>query len=323
MSAVLQTATILLGIGITIWAADRFVDGAAQTARALGVPALVVGLTVMALGTSGPEIAASILAAAQGYPALAIGNALGSNIANIGLIIGLTAMIVPLKLASASLRRELPLLVLVKLVTILLIANGELGRAEGLAMLVMLVLALLWIIRIALTPGRDDPLLAELNSELPAETRMAPALFNLFLGLLLLLGAAQLLVWGAVGLAGSLGVSDLVIGLSIVAIGTSLPELATCIAAVLKRQHDIAVGNVIGSNLFNLLAVLPLPALIAPGPLPSGILGRDFPVMLGLTLLLIILARGFTRHGSISRGQGLLLFALFIAYQLGIFIAWN
>lgn len=312
----LQSLATIAGIALTIWAADRFVDGAAATARHLGIAPMVVGLTVMAIGTSAPEISASALASFQGFPGLGIGNAIGSNIANIALVLGTTALVSPLVFGSASLRRELPLLIVVKLIALLLLANGYLGRIEALIFIGMLIASLAWITHIALTPGKGDPIIAELQSEMPEIATLPRSLLMLAFGLALLLGAAQLLVWGASGLAAAFGVSDLVIGLTVVAIGTSLPELASCVAAALKRHHDLVIGNILGSNLFNLLAVLPLPGLIAPGPLPAGVLGRDFPLMIGLTLLLVVMARGFGRHGHITRPEGALLVSIFVGYQL-------
>ncbi|MCP1726080.1 cation:H+ antiporter [Natronospira proteinivora] len=311
---------IVGGFALTIWAADRFVEGAAATARSLGITPLVIGLTVMAIGTSAPEIAASALAALQGHPGLGVGNAVGSNIANIGLILGVTALIRPLTLTSSTLRRELPLLVLVTFLCVLFLANGQLERTEALLMFLLMVLALIWTVKIARNPEADDPMVTDLSAQVPQAERLGSALGQLALGLVVLLGAAQLLVWGAVGLAEAFGVSDLVIGLTIVAIGTSLPELATCIAAVLKRHYDLVLGNVLGSNLFNLLVVLPIPGLLAPGPLPDGVMSRDIPVMLGLTLLVVILARGFGGHRRITRMAGLTLLLMFIAYQASLFL---
>jgi len=310
----------IIGFALTIWAAERFVVGAAAAARTLGISPLVIGLTIMAIGTSAPEIAASALAAFQGYPGLGVGNAVGSNIANIGLILGLTAIVMPLSLTSATLRRELPILILAKFLCVLLMANGYLGRLESLLLIGLMAGYLIWTVHRARQAQTPDPMLSGAAEEVPEARSLGSALGLLTLGLLVLLGAAQLLVWGAVGIASSLGVSDLVIGLTIVAIGTSLPELAACIAAALKRHYDLAVGNILGSNLFNLLIVLPIPGLIAPGPLPDGVMARDIPIMLGLTLLVVVLARGFGRQRGINRIQGVVLLLIFIAYQVALFL---
>lgn len=315
----LHGLAIITGLLLTIWSADRFVEGAADTARHLGIPPLIIGLTIMAVGTSAPEVATSALAAFQGYPGLGIGNAIGSNIANIGLVVGVTALVVPLRLRSASLRRELPLLILVTLACLLLLANGHLERLDAGLMLVMMIGSLLYFARMARESQDDDPVIIEEPATAQPERSLAAALLQLGIGLGVLLGAAQMLVWGASNLATALGVPDLIVGLSIIAIGTSLPELATCVAAALKGKHDIAVGNIVGSNLFNLLIVLPLPGLIAPGPLPDGVLERDYPIMLGLTLLIVVLARGFGGRGIINRWEGGLFLLLFVAYQLLLF----
>jgi cation:H+ antiporter len=316
----LQGLAIITGLTLTIWSADRFVDGAADTAQHLGISPLIIALTIMAVGTSAPEIATSALAAAQGFPDLGVGNAIGSNIANIGLIAGITALVAPLRLRSASLRRELPLLILVTLACLLLLTDGSLGRLDAGLMLLMLVGALFYFARMARRPQGDDPIVSTGPAAEGPKRSLRMALLQLGLGLGVLLGAAQLLVWGASNLATTLGVPELVVGLSIVAVGTSLPELATCVAAALKGKHDIAVGNIIGSNLFNLLIVLPLPGLIAPGPLASGVLERDYPVMIGLSLLIVVLARGFGGRGIIHRWQGGVFLLLFLGYQCLLFL---
>lgn len=310
----LELLAILAGFVLIIWAADRLVEGAGASARHLGVPTLTVGLTVVALGTSAPEILTAGIAAGRGHADLGIGNAIGSNIANIGLILGVTALVLPMQLSSATLRRELPLLTLVTLLVVLLLLPGTLGPLQALALLALLAGSLFWMTRIARDPQRRDPLVADYAEQLPEAMGRAAAAFWLVAGLALLLLASHVLVWGAAGMAERFGVSDLLIGLTVIALGTSLPELATCIAAVLKRRPDIAVGSILGSNLFNLVAVLPLPALIAPGALPAEVLKRDLPVMLGFTLLVVVVARGFRRPGQINRWEGGLLLGLFLAY---------
>ena len=311
----LELSALVAGLLLTIWSADRFVDGAAASAGHLGIGTLTIGLTVVALGTSAPEILTAALAAFSGHPDIGIGNAIGSNIANIGLVLGATALVAPMAIRSVTLRRELPLLVLVTLFTVLLMVDGRLSEIEALGLLLLLAGSLVWIHYIGRNPRPEDPLVAGFADQIPRA--MGPVASGIWLavGLLVLLAAAHLLVWGAAGLAVRLGISDLVIGLTIIAVGTSLPELATSIAAVLKRQSDIAVGNILGSNLFNLVAVLPLPALIAPGALPEGLLTRDLPVMLGLTLLVVVIARGFGGPGQINRWQGGLLLTCFVIYH--------
>lgn len=309
-----EILAVLVGLGLTIWAADRFVEGASAGAAHLGIRPLTIGLTVVALGTSAPEIFTAGAAAVRDQADLGIGNAIGSNIANIGLILGITALVVPMQLSSATLRRELPLLTLITLLVVLLIMPGQLGAPQALGLLALLAISFLWIVYIARAPNRQDPLVSAYAEQLPEGMSGIKAAFWTGAGLVLLLAAAHLLVWGAAGIAEGLGISDLLIGLTVIAFGTSLPELATCIAAVLKRRPDLAVGNILGSNLFNLVAVLPLPALLAPGAVSPDLLKRDLPVMLGFTLLVVILARGFRRPGRINRPEGALLLVLFLAY---------
>ncbi|WJW74853.1 calcium/sodium antiporter [Thiohalobacter sp. IOR34] len=305
------------GFALLVWGADRFVVGAAALARNLGVSPLIIGLTIVGLGTSAPEILVSAVAAWEGNPGLAIGNALGSNITNIALILGTTALVVPLQVGSATLRRELPVLLGVMLLGLLLILDQRLGRVDGLILLGGLGLMLLWMTRLGVNSRREraDPLAEEFSEEIPTDVGMSAALFWLLVGLLVLLFSSRLLVWGAVNVAEALGVSDLIIGLTIVALGTSLPELAASVMSALKQEPDIAIGNVIGSNLFNLLAVFGLPGLIAPGPVALEVLQRDFPVMIGLTLGLFVMAYGFRGPGRINRPEGALLLLGYLGYQ--------
>jgi cation:H+ antiporter len=316
----LNVIAVIAGLALLVWGADRFVTGSAATARNLGVSPMLIGLTVVGLGTSAPEILVSVVASSQGDAGLAIGNAVGSNIANIALILGSTALIAPLQVQSESLRREYPILLAVTLVTLLLMVDGALGRLDGLVLLAGLVLVLVGMVRIGIRERNADPMRAEYAAEIPEHMRPALAALWVGLGLAALLGGSRLLVWGATNLASAFGVSDLVIGLTVVAVGTSLPELAAAVAAALKQEHDIAIGNVIGSNIFNLLAVLAVPALLAPGPFDPAVLTRDMPVMIGLTLVLFVMSYGFKGDGRISRAEGLLLLAAFVAYQSLLFL---
>jgi cation:H+ antiporter len=316
----LSLIAIAAGFALLIWGADRFVDGAAALARNLGVPPLVIGLTIVGMGTSAPELLVSGLAAAQGNPGLGIGNAIGSNITNIGLVLGVTALIAPLSVHSRLLQRELPLLLIAMLFGYLLLADGQLQRLEGVALLSGLFLVLTWMVYSAHRAGRSEAITDEI--ELPRTMSTARAVLMFLLGLAVLLAGSKALVWGAVDIAEQLGVSDLVIGLTIVAIGTSLPELAASIISARRGEPDIALGNVIGSNLFNVLGVLGLPGLLAPGPVPSEVLTRDYPVMLALTVLLFAFAfslRNGERH--INRLEGGLLLAAFIGYEIWIYLS--
>lgn len=305
------------GFVLLTWSADRFVSGASGIAFNLRVSPLIIGLTIVSLGTSAPEILVSVVAAMQGNAGLAIGNAIGSNIINTGLILGITAVIVPLGVHSSIIRRELPVMLLVMVVAFLLLLDGTLGRIDAVIMLTGMAAILYWVVHIARrahTQGAD-PISGEFADEIPTDMPMGRSVFWLVVAGLVLIGSSRMLVWGAVSVAHSLGVSDLVIGLTIVALGTSLPELAASVASAFKKQHDIALGNIIGSNIFNILAVLGLPGLIDPGPVDAAVLTRDFPVMLGLALLLFVMAYGWRGPGRINRFEGAFLLTAFCGYQ--------
>ena len=312
----LNLVAIIVGFALLVWGANRFVIGAAAIARNLGLSPMLIGLTIVGFGTSAPEILVAAVASFQGNPGLAIGNAIGSNIANIGLILGVTALIVPLSVHSDALRREYPILLVICLVVLILMLDGELGQLDGLILLTGLVLVMYGMVRIGLrSRAAGDPMEKEFEAEIPETmTNLAASLWFLA-GLTLLLVSSRILVWGAVNIAVSFGISDLVIGLTIVALGTSLPELAASITSALKNEHDIAIGNVIGSNMYNLLAVLAVPGIIVPGTFAPEALSRDVPVMIGLTLAIFIMGYGFGGPGKINRLEGMLLVLCFIGYQ--------
>ena len=311
---------IVLGFALLIWSADRFVAGAAGMARNLGVSPLIIGLTIVGFGTSAPEMLISGFSAWQGNTGLAVGNALGSNIANIALILGFTALLTPLNVHSQTLRREMPLLTVISFASLALVYDKHLGRLDGVILFAVLIIVMTWLIRTAMKARYSDPMDYEFDSEIP-RIAMKPAVIWLIVGLLLLLTSSRMLVWGAVNVAEALGVSDLVIGLTIVAVGTSLPELAASVVSALKKEADIAIGNIIGSNLFNTLGVLAIPGLLRPDRLPDAVLYRDYPVMLSLTVLLFIMAYGFRGPGRINRIEGGLLLAAFVGYQMLIFLS--
>ena len=311
-----ELLAIIGGFVVLTWSADRFVVGASAIAYNLKVSPLIIGLTIVGLGTSAPEMLVSMMAAWQGNSGLAVGNALGSNIVNTGLILGISALIIPLKVHSSIIRRELPVLLLVMVIALLLLLDGTLGRLDGIILLTGMALVVTWLIRVGLTTQTaEDPMSDEYADEMPIDMGMGRAVLWLIVGGLCLLGSSRLLVWGAVSIAESMGISDLVIGLTVVALGTSLPELAASVMSALKNEHDIAIGNVIGSNIFNLLAVLGLPGLINPGAIDAEVLTRDFPVMVGLTLALFVMAFGFRGPGRINRFEGALLVLAFCGYQ--------
>lgn len=313
-------AAILFGFALLVWGADRFVMGAAALARNLGISPLLIGLTIVGLGTSAPEILVSTMAALQGNPGLAIGNAIGSNIANIGLILGVTALIAPLAVHSDVLKKEYPLLLAVSLGTFALLGDGNLGRLDGVLLLAALAITVRLLIVIARTRKNHDPMEEEFEAEIRSDLSTAQASGWFAIGLLVLLLSSRMLVWGAINIAQAFGVSDLVIGLTIVAVGTSLPELAASIASALKKEHDIAIGNVIGSNLYNLLAVLSVPGLLSPLAVAQEVLIRDMPIMIGLTVALYFMGTGRRGDGHISRTEGSILLTTFLGYQLLIYL---
>jgi cation:H+ antiporter len=312
----LELLAIAGGFALLTWSADRFVVGASAIAYNLSISPLIIGLTIVSLGTSAPEILVSAVAAWQGNAGLAVGNALGSNIINIALVLGIAALITPLNVHSSIVRRELPVLLLVMVFALLLLLDGTLGRLDGILLLAGMGSMLFWVTRVGIkSAGTIDPMGDEFAEEIPTDLGMGKATFWMIAGALLLLFSSRLLVWGAVSIAEAMGISDLLIGLTIVALGTSLPELAATVMSALKKEHDIALGNIIGSNMFNLLAVLGLPGLIDPGPFEPVVLTRDYPVMFCLTVMLFVMAYGFRGPGRINRAEGAALLVAFGAYQ--------
>lgn len=310
---------IVVGFSLLVWGADRFVLGAAATARNFGVPPLIIGLTIVGFGTSAPEVLVSGVAAWNGNPGLSIGNALGSNITNIALVLGVTAIITPLNVHSDTLRREFPILLAIMLFALLIMLDGELSRLDGVLLLGGLCAMIYWLVRLGLQKARSDPMELEFDKEIPGAMSTKVGIAWLVAGLVLLLLSSQVLVWGAVNIAHILGVSDLVIGLTVVAIGTSLPELAASVLSAVKKEHEIAIGNVLGSNMYNLLAVMGLPGVIGAGVFDRAVLVRDFPFMIGLTLALFVTAYGFNGEGRINRIEGVALFLAFVAYQVFLY----
>lgn len=320
MTSIMPWLAVLGGFILLVWSAERFVLGASAIASNLGVSPLVIGMTIMGFGTSAPEMLVSGMAAWNGNPAMGVGNALGSNIANIGLVLGITALVVPLSVNSRILRREYPLLFAITLLAGVLLLDGRLDQLDGGILLAGTVLLVGWLTWMARHPPNTDspdtdPLETEFETEIPTGISTGRALFWTLLGLVVLVLSSRLLVGGATDIARDLGISDLVIGLTIIAVGTSLPELAASVMSALKGEDDMAVGNIIGSNMFNLLAVLALPGLIAPSVLEPAVLLRDFPVVLALTVALFIMAYGFTGPGRINRVEGGLLLTSFVAYM--------
>ena len=312
----LACAAIIVGFALLVWSADRFVEGAAATAGHAGLPSILIGMVIVGFGTSAPEMVVSAMAASDGNPDLALGNALGSNIVNISLILGVTAIIAPIAVQSQIIKRELPLLVAVVLFSGFLLYDGNLTFFDALLLLSGLLAFLVWSIYSGMkNPG--DALETEFDSELKSHPMaLGRAIFWLAAGLIILIASSRILVWGAVEIASSLGVSDLIIGLTIVALGTSLPELAASIIAARKGEHDIAIGNVVGSNVFNILAVVGIAGVIEPiSNISPAVFNRDWSVMLVLTVMLMIMAYGFGRQGRINRVEGILLLSAYVAYN--------
>jgi len=320
ITLLLPTFAILVGFALLIWSADKFVLGASNTARSFSISPLIVGVVIVGLGTSAPEMLVSAMAAAQGKTGLSIGNALGSNITNIGLMLGLTAIFYPLHVHSKLLKREMPILLGIILISLILLCDQYLGFIDGLILISMMFAMLAFSIYQAKINGNDQ-LPQEIIDEMPEQVSKSAALRWLVVGIVLLIASSRILVWGAVEVAEFFGVSDLIIGLTIVAIGTSLPELAATIAAARKKEFDLAVGNIIGSNIFNILGVMALPGLIKPDGFEGAVLTRDYPMMIGLTIALMIFSIAWRKGktGIVGRLEGGLLLAGYIGYMLWLF----
>lgn len=311
---VLAFAAVVSGLALLVWSADRFVGGSAVTARRFGAPPLLIGMVVVGFGTSAPEMVVSALAASQGNPGIAFGNAVGSNITNIALILGLTALISPIAVHSRVLRKELPILTAVTALAVFQFRDGVLTGTDAWVLLAVFGALMSWTLYQGLRKGADA-LGSEMEQELaPGSMPVGRAVFWLVSGLLLLIVSSRLLVWGAVEVAHGLGVSDLIIGLTIVAVGTSLPELASSLIATRKGEHDIALGNVLGSNLFNTLAVVGVAGVIRPMPVTPEVFNRDILVMGVLTVSLFVIGYGFRGPGRINRFEGAALLACYIGY---------
>lgn len=308
---------ILLGLVLLVWSADRFVEGSASTARHFGMSPLLIGMVIVGFGTSAPEMVVSAIASFQGNPGIALGNAYGSNIANIALILGITAMIRPLPFNSTVLRKELPVLTVITILSIILLIDLDLSFLDAVFLLITFAGLMVWTV----WQGRihhSDTLKAEIEAKINTQTMsMRKAIFWLVFGLITLIISSRILVWGAVRIATLFGVSDMIIGLTIVALGTSLPELASSLIAAWRGNHDIALGNVIGSNMFNTLAVVGIAGTIRPTAVAPETLSRDMMLMGLLTISLFLIGYGFRgRPGRINRGEGALLFSVYIGYMV-------
>lgn len=313
----LYLLAIIAGFALLVWSADKFVEGAAATAKHLGMPTLLIGIIIVGFGTSAPEMVVSAIAAYEGNPSLALGNALGSNIVNIALILGVTALVAPIAVHSNIVKKEIPLLIFIVLFAGYLLLDGNLTFTEGILLLVGFFTLIGWSIYAAIK-GKGDTLEDDVKSELEEQSMsLKLGIIWLIVGLVLLIASSRVLVWGAVGVATEFGVSDLIIGLTIVALGTSLPELAASIIAARKGEHDIAIGNVVGSNMFNLLAVIGIATVINPmSSISPEVLYRDWIIMFILTIALLLMAYGFKgKEGRINRVEGTILVVCYIAYN--------
>ncbi len=308
---------LVVGLILLVWSADKFVDGAASTAKNFGMPSLLIGIVIVGFGTSAPEMIVSASSALNGVSGIALGNAYGSNIANIALILGVTALIKPILVAKAVIKRELPFLLLVTAISAFFIFDAAVSRMEAVILLLIFAIYMFWTTREGLKHRDAIDLVAEQN--MPEEKKMPlkSSIFWLMVGLMMLMASSQLLVWGAVEIAKHFGVSDLVIGLTIVAVGTSLPELASSVIAARKGESDLALGNIVGSNMFNTLAVVGIAGAIEPMQVESAIFSRDMLVMSSLTVLLLFFSIGFGKNqGKINRLEGAFFVTCFIAYSL-------
>lgn len=305
------------GLILLIWGADRFVNGASAAARKLGVRPLLIGLTIVSFATSAPEILVSVFAALRGEPDLAIGNAIGSNIINIGLVLGLAALIRPIQMSSDTVRREMWTLLAVTGLIIVLFLDSYLSRFDGVLLLGSLVMIILWMVRLGLKKSsEDDPITAEFEAEIPQFVSKKATILQLSFGLIALLVGADFLVDGSVHIARSMGISEVVVGIVLVAFGTSLPELAVSIVSIIKREYGLALGNIVGSNIFNSLAVIGIASFIAPSELPPSVLTLHLPAMVMFTLLLFATTFDYRGKEEISRLEGSLLLIAVFVYEI-------
>jgi cation:H+ antiporter len=323
----IQILILLLSLVILVCSADKFVFGASALARNLGISPMIIGLTIVAMGSSAPEMMIAATASLQGNPDTAIGNAIGSNITNIALVLGLTALFHPLSVSSSTIKREIPLILVITAIATYMLANSNFSFTEGLILLIGFVLYISTLLIVTLKRAKqnpiDDKMVLEAEQEVPDGVSIKQSVFWLVVGIILLPLSASFLVDSSIFIAKAFGISDLVIGLTVIAVGTSLPELAASIMSIIKKEDDLALGNIIGSNIFNILAVLPIAGLISPGNIDNAAAVRDAPFMLATTFLLFILC--FSRGGKfrITRAKGLLLLAVFIGYQLLLFSQIN
>ncbi|MDE1477142.1 calcium/sodium antiporter [Xenorhabdus bovienii] len=317
----LTIALLITGLILLVYGSDRLVYGAAVFARSLKIPPYIVGLTIMGIGTSLPELMVSITAAQDGLPNMAIGNAIGSNITNLLLITGAASLIRPITVKSDILRRELPLMLLITAFVGYILAGSYLSRLDGIVLLLTALFFIALMIKMT-TVSQDDGLdsyMQERDAELPVEGNKGIALLWVVLGLIILPISTRMVIDNAAVVARIYGISELIIGLTILAVGTSLPELATSIAAAIKGENDMAMGNIIGSNVFNITLVLGIPGILSPSVISPQAFSRDFWVMMAASVLFTIFCLG--RKHRLNRLNGVLLLGCFIAYFVVLFVS--
>ena len=317
----LSVAAILVGLLLLFWGADRLVIGAGATARNLSVSPVLIGLVIVGFATSAPEMLISAVASMNNAPALALGNAVGSNIANLGMVLGTAVLLAPLAVHSKTLRHEFPLVLAATGFAYLLFLDNDLSRIDAALLLVALAILIVWLIILGMRSSVSDPLGIEYADEFSDKMSTGKATFWLIGGLVMLLVGAELMVSGATDAARRMGVSELILGLTVVAVGTSLPELAVAVAGALKRESDLVIGNVLGSNIFNLLAVIGIAGAIQPHELTTGVLALHYPLMTGMTLAVFIIAYNRRAKVQLTRPIGAALLVTFLAYQG--FVIWE
>ena len=303
----ISVVSLLIGFTLLVWSADAFTDNGAKIARIFNISPLIIGLLIFGFGTSAPEMLVSGLAAYDGHPELSIGNAFGSNIFNIGLVLAVAAIIHPVIVEKNVLKKEWLFLFLSTLVIGFFLMDGFLSFVDGSILLILLLLFLYYVFN---ESKKDNNLENEVSEDTNKDQSKGKTWLLLIISLVILVSSARLVVWGGTNLALAFGVSDLIIGLTVVALGTSLPELAVAISSALKKQHQMIIGNIIGSNLFNSLGVLAIPGLILPFQIPSEVMSRDYIYMLIFTLLILI----FSLKLRINRFGGLILLTILASY---------
>lgn len=315
MEILISILLLIVGLIVLLWSADKFVDGSVIISRYFGMPPLLIGMIVIGFGTSAPEMLVSALASFQNNPGIALGNAYGSNITNIALILGVTAIIKPIAVHSSVLKKELPILTFVSLLAAFLIFDNLITRFEAIILLIVFVGLLSWTIYQGIS-NNDDTLTKSLEEGLQNNTSIKKGIIWSLVGLIILIISSRIIVWSSVKIAGFLGISDLIIGLTIVAVGTSLPELASSISAAKKGEHDLALGNILGSNLFNTLVVVGIAGVINPLKATPEVFSRDIIVMIVMTVSLFIMGYGLKGKGRINRIEGSILLISYAVYVL-------